>query len=97
MESESLEDLRDYTLIADSLKNGYQYRRYKIQIDQQNILPVNVVYVRLLLRPLDSQYCYLQLEIKWCTTNTKPQAYCFIRFMLMITEIIKVDEIPPTK
>ena len=53
-----------------------------------------------LQRPLESQYCYLQqiflgyAVVKRSKTTIKSQAYCFIRFMLMITEIIKIDETP---
>ena len=47
-----------------------------------------------------SRYCYLQqiflgyADVKGSKINTKSQAYCFIRFMLMITEIIKIDKTP---
>ena len=33
-------------------------------------------------------------DVKGSKTNTKPKAYCFIRFMLVNTEIIKIDETP---
>ena len=50
----------------------------------------------LLQRPLKSQYLQKiflgYADVKGSKTNTKSQAYCFIRFMLMITEIIKTDE-----
>ena len=36
-------------------------------------------------------------DVKERKTNTKPQACCFIRFMLMITEINKIDETPNLK
>ena len=42
MESEILEYLRNYILIACSLKKRYSQLRYKIQIFQQNVLPENV-------------------------------------------------------
>ena len=53
-----------------------------------------------LQRVLPIEYCYLQqiflcyADVKGSKTNTKSQAYCFIRFMSMITEIIKIDETP---
>ena len=51
-------------------------------------MPENVGYVRLLQKPLESQYCYLQQVFLGCAdvegskTNTKSQVCCFIRFML---------------
>ena len=33
-------------------------------------------------------------DVKGSKANTKSQAYCFIRFMLVNTEIIKIDETP---
>ena len=98
MESKTLEYLSDYGLIACLPRKRYPYLRYKIQIDQRNLLPENVRYVSLLQRPLESQYCDFQqlclsyADVKGRKTNTKSQAYCFIRFMLMITEIIKIDK-----
>ena len=52
-------------------------------------MPENVGYVWLPQRPLESQYCYLQQTflgyavVKGSNTNTKSQASCFTRFMLM--------------
>ena len=33
-------------------------------------------------------------DVKGSKTDTKSQAYCFIRFMLMDTEMTKMDETP---
>ena len=69
---------------------------YKIQKDQQNILPENLEFVRSLERPQKTRYCFLQhifldfADVKGSKTNTKSQAYCFMRFTLMITEINEI-------
>ena len=34
------------------------------------------------------------VDVKGSKTDTKSQVYCFIRFILMDTEMIKIDETP---
>ena len=75
-----MEYLRDYIVISCWVKKRYQYLRYKVQIDQKNILPENIGYVRLLQRLLKSRYCYLQqkflgyADVRGSKTNPKSQA-----------------------
>ena len=40
------------------------------------------------------QICLGYADVKGSKTDTKSQAYCFIRFVLMDTEMIKIDETP---
>ena len=40
------------------------------------------------------QICLGYADVKGSKTDTKSQAYCFIRFMLMDTEMTKMDETP---